>query len=44
MLEEVIKKLDDSYTLKLTKEMIDIPSARARMHGTSISRKTVLKH
>lgn len=26
MLEEVIKKLDDSYTIRLTKEMINIPS------------------
>ncbi len=26
MLEEIIKKLDDSYTVQLTKEMINIPS------------------
>jgi len=36
MLEEIIKKLDDSYTLKLTKDMIGIPSVTGEEEALSL--------
>ncbi len=43
MLEEIIKKLDDSYTVKLTKEMIGIPSVTGEEEALSIYIKDKLE-
>ena len=43
MLEEIIKKLDDSYAVKLTKEMIGIPSVTGEEEALSLYIKDKLE-
>jgi succinyl-diaminopimelate desuccinylase len=43
MLEDIIKKLDDSYTVKLTKEMICIPSVTGEEEALSLYIKDKLE-
>ncbi len=43
MLEEIIKKLTDSYTVKLTKEMIGIPSITGKEEALSLYIKDKLE-
>ncbi len=43
MLEEIIKKLDDSYAVKMTKEMIGIPSVTGEEEALSIYIKDKLE-
>jgi len=43
MLDEIIRKLDDSYTIKLTKEMIGIPSVTGEEEALSLYIKDKLE-